>query len=421
MDDMNMTRISTLAQVDPVFREVVEKLFPAADPRELWDLSKSMPDQSMVHINQGNRKKERNIARTGLAASGIAAIGGAHALGMQGRKMMGGTPHIAQHKAPGRLASLVERSPRSAKVAAAAGGAAWLGLHGVEMVGDALGARANYRTYKATKPKKVQKSISDEDAKRLIEPIIAARRDGTISTEQALQMVDRIEKGLIFDLKATKTALKFPDGGTALKIAGRAKRGEQLHEQTNKAVHGARITSGAIVATGVGAAGYHAGKKKARAEAVQRPVISKADQSEYMFTGEISKFDEDKRQVFGFCSLTMVDGKPVVDLQNDYISTEEIEKAAYAYVKNSRKGGDMHARIGAEPVHKSDMIESMIVTPDKLKEMGIPEESISKVNTGWWVGYQVNDDDLWAKVKSGERTGFSIHGKGARLEKMLDD
>lgn len=424
MDDMSMTQISTLAQVDPVFREVVEKLFPAADPRELWDLSKSMPDQSALHVNKGNRRKEHALARTGLAATGVAAVGGGHALYMQGRKMAGAKPkYIGAHRTPGTLARIAEKSPRAAKVAAAAGGAAWLGLHGTEMVGDALGLRANYNSYKNTKPKKqkVAKGISDEDAKALFEPIIAARRAGSITTEMALELVDKIEKGIIFDLKATKTALKFPDGGTALKIANRAQRGEKLHEDTNKAIHAGRVGVGAAAATTVAAVGYKKGKAKARATAVQRPVMSKSDTSEYMFTGEISKFDEDKRQVFGWCSLTMVDGKPVVDLQNDYISTEEIEKAAYAYVKNSRKGGDMHSRIGNEPVHVSDMIESVIVTPEKLKQMGVPEEAISKVNTGWWIGYQVNDDALWTKVKNGERTGFSIHGRGARLEKMLDD
>jgi hypothetical protein len=135
------------------------------------------------------------------------------------------------------------------------------------------------------------------------------------------------------------------------------------------------------------------------------------------WTGQISKIKEEKRQVFGWCSLSKVNGEPVVDLQNDYIPIEETEEAAYTYVLESRKGGDMHKRrakggIGKgwdEPVHTSDMIESFVVTPEKMAQMGIKSEKI-----GWWVGFQINDDAQWEMVKSGERTGFSVHGSGKR-------
>jgi len=38
------TIISKLAEVDPVFREVMSSLYPDVDARELWDLSKAFPD-----------------------------------------------------------------------------------------------------------------------------------------------------------------------------------------------------------------------------------------------------------------------------------------------------------------------------------------------------------------------------------------
>ena len=127
--------------------------------------------------------------------------------------------------------------------------------------------------------------------------------------------------------------------------------------------------------------------------------------------GEISKVDVDRRQVFGWASIVEVNGEPVVDLQGDYISIDEVEKSAYEYVQKSRKGGDMHLRDEwNEPKHASDMIESFVVTDEKKKALGLPDST----PTGWWVGYQVNDPDVWSKVKSGERTGFSIHGRGQR-------
>ena len=135
-----------------------------------------------------------------------------------------------------------------------------------------------------------------------------------------------------------------------------------------------------------------------------------AQRDEVIWSGEIAKANEEKQQIFGWASVVEVNGQPVVDLQGDSISTEEMEKAGYSYVMKSRKGGDMHLRDDWQPIQKSEMIESFIVTPEKREAMGLPDS----VPGGWWVGFQVRDPDVWAKVKSGERTGFSIHGHGRR-------
>jgi hypothetical protein len=135
---------------------------------------------------------------------------------------------------------------------------------------------------------------------------------------------------------------------------------------------------------------------------------------ELTWTGEIAKMDTDKRQVFGWCTVTHLNGEEVIDLQGDYIPLEEIEKAAYSYVIDSRKGGDMHSRDGELPLHTSDMVESFVVTPEKLQKMGLRSDALPH---GWWVGFKVNDDKQWDMVKNGERTGFSIHGSGKRVEK----
>lgn len=58
----------------------------------------------------------------------------------------------------------------------------------------------------------------------------------------------------------------------------------------------------------------------------------------------------------------------------------------------------------------ADMIESFLVTPEKIEKMGLPES----MPLGWWVGYQINDDATWNDVKSGKLTGFSVHGRGKR-------
>lgn len=138
--------------------------------------------------------------------------------------------------------------------------------------------------------------------------------------------------------------------------------------------------------------------------------VEKSDEIDVRWEGEFSKVDTEKRQVFGWASIVELDGEPVVDLQGDYIAIDEVEKSAYEYVHKSRRGGDMHLRDGSEPVVKSHMIESFVVTPEKKAALGLPEE----MPVGWWVGYQVNDDELWGAVKDGKRTGFSIHGRGVR-------
>jgi len=139
--------------------------------------------------------------------------------------------------------------------------------------------------------------------------------------------------------------------------------------------------------------------------------VTKADDSfGVTWVGEFSKTDDDKRQVFGWASVVEVDGQPVIDRQGDWITPEEIEKAAYEYVVKSRVGGHQHKRTDSGAFHASDMIESIVFTPEKIAKMGLPDE----FPVGWWVGYKVHDDETWAKVKKGDITGFSIHGRGKR-------
>ena len=125
-------------------------------------------------------------------------------------------------------------------------------------------------------------------------------------------------------------------------------------------------------------------------------------------TGKIVKLDEDKHLVFGWASIIKdVDGKILLDRQNDYIdSEEELENAAYDYVLKSRNGGEMHIRRGV-----SKMVESVVLTEEKQRMLGIPTGSTP---TGWWIGFKVNDNRVWEQVKKGEYAGFSVHGTGRR-------
>lgn len=141
------------------------------------------------------------------------------------------------------------------------------------------------------------------------------------------------------------------------------------------------------------------------------PKVSKSDEQTFTVYTEIAKFDDEEMTVFGWASITEVDGVPVVDRQGDSIDTVEMAKAAYEYVVGSRVGGRQHQRTqDGDALKVSDMIESMVFTPEKIAKMGLPAET----PVGWWVGYRLHDENTWADVKSGEVTGFSIHGRGKR-------
>jgi hypothetical protein len=145
---------------------------------------------------------------------------------------------------------------------------------------------------------------------------------------------------------------------------------------------------------------------------------------ELRIEGTIAKLDADERQAFGWASITEINGEPVVDLQGDLLDTYELEKAAYDYVINSRVGGEMHDRIGkSAPKQIGTLIESMVITPEKIEKMGLPDTTPH----GWWIGFQVDKgeagDEAWTKLKDGKYTGFSIHGIGKRtpVEKRVLD
>jgi len=139
--------------------------------------------------------------------------------------------------------------------------------------------------------------------------------------------------------------------------------------------------------------------------------IEKGAGVDVIFHTEFAKMDTDKREVFGWASVVELNGQPVEDRQGDIITPEELERAAYSYVQKSRVGGRQHQREGDSPFHASDMIESLVLTKEKVEKMGLP----ASTPLGWWVGYKVHDDDTWSAIKKGDLTGFSIHGRGRRV------
>lgn len=145
--------------------------------------------------------------------------------------------------------------------------------------------------------------------------------------------------------------------------------------------------------------------------ATEEETINKTEEPQQF---HIMKTDDEKRLIFGWASVAIkTDGEQVVDLQKDIIDPDDLEEAVYAYVLNFRDGGEEHI---PNLRKKARMIESCMFTKEKMKAMGIPEGIVPE---GWWIGFYVDDDDAWEKVKNGTYQMFSVEGQGVREE--VDD
>ena len=135
--------------------------------------------------------------------------------------------------------------------------------------------------------------------------------------------------------------------------------------------------------------------------------VGMSDSSTVKGRFKIAKSIEDKRIAFGWASIAKDEaGNDLVDLSDDIIEPDTLENAAYEFVKLYREGGEMHERGGC-----ATLVESIVFTPEKMSAMGIPEGTLP---TGWWIGFNVTDDEVWSKVKSGEYPMFSIEGEAVR-------
>lgn len=138
-------------------------------------------------------------------------------------------------------------------------------------------------------------------------------------------------------------------------------------------------------------------------------------EKEFLLRASIAKTDEEKRLVFGLFNVVNKAGEQVVDLEDDSIAAEELEKAAYNYVRYHRDASVNHRDLGV-----ADLVESMMFTKEKVDALkkaltaaGIPH-TIEIDGEFWWGGHFVKNDEVWAGVKSGDYESWSIGGSGTR-------
>ena len=115
-------------------------------------------------------------------------------------------------------------------------------------------------------------------------------------------------------------------------------------------------------------------------------------------TVPIIKSKGDQQIVYG-----VVSEPDIIDLQGDRLSREEIEKACHKFMLTSQKIGKEH-----EGPAKADIIESYIAPLD----FTCGGQTVRKGS--WVMAVKIHDPELWAAVKNGDITGFSIAGTGDR-------
>lgn len=117
----------------------------------------------------------------------------------------------------------------------------------------------------------------------------------------------------------------------------------------------------------------------------------------------IAKTDDAQRIVFGWASVSKdAAGNLLEDLQGDLIEPDELEKAVYDFVFHGGGANEMH-----QGRMKGRVVESLMVTDEKLKAMGLTRDGAPAA--AWWVGVKM-DDDAYGKVTKGEYRMFSIKG-----------
>lgn len=137
-------------------------------------------------------------------------------------------------------------------------------------------------------------------------------------------------------------------------------------------------------------------------------LLKKAEDGKATFTtyGRIVKTDTDNHYVTGIVYEPMEE-----DSHGNFMTEEEITKAAYWFAKNGDKVDLQHS---FEPLDGATVVENWIAKAD----FEIDGEAISKGT--WLMTVEVADESVWDGIEKGEITGFSMGGLGNYSEEDVE-
>ena len=399
MADMRAVRTS---RATPAFVGLCKTLYgDLIDAQVIWeDVTKSGPDQAdvSIHRNTGPINRER-MGMRGLAITGgiLGGALGAHE-GIKGIRGARAALRPAQEMLPGLKRvkpKLTNQTKRQ------------LAIGGTLAVADSvdLGVLAT---------EKVQRHPGRGQLQPVGKSVASDVMGGAKKMKDGYLRLWNPTKHFPKPPVSAKPAATRNATAAANDISMAAKKAQGKDVGTMLSTTSGKVLTGGVAGAGALKANKANNSRKAGMEYVPDG-YSKSDEA--VWEGTFSKFDDDKHLAFGWASVVSMGGHPVIDKQGDYIAIEDIEDAAYSYVKKSRVGGDNHTRNGLVAHKVSDLVESMVFTDDKVAKMGLPDD----FPRGWWVGFKVHDESVWSDVRKGNRTGFSIHGRGLRTDQPLDE
>lgn len=133
---------------------------------------------------------------------------------------------------------------------------------------------------------------------------------------------------------------------------------------------------------------------------------SPPEQLKVSTTCEVAKANDERQILFGWANVAVAkNGETVVDSHDDSIAIEDLEMAAYEFVLKSMGSGEDHAG-----EVDGQVIESMVVTEDKLDALGLAKGDLP---LGWWIGVHIPDAESYQRAKR-EKQMFSIEGTAMR-------
>lgn len=121
---------------------------------------------------------------------------------------------------------------------------------------------------------------------------------------------------------------------------------------------------------------------------------------------DILKVDTSRRIVWGWASVSTVNGELVTDRQGDRIAPAEMEKMADRFMRSARAAKAMH-----DGDDVGEVVHSFPLTAELAKAFGIKTD-----REGWITGTYIKSDAEWAKVLKGEYRGLSIGGRAKRRQ-----
>ena len=130
-------------------------------------------------------------------------------------------------------------------------------------------------------------------------------------------------------------------------------------------------------------------------------LITKSEdgKADFLTYGRILKTDAVSHFVTGIVYEPMVE-----DTDGNYMTEEEITKAAHWFAKNGNKVDLQHS---FEPLDGATVVESSVTKCD----MELEGQTIKKGT--WLMTVEIQDEDIFQAIEKGEITGFSMGGSGA--------